>query len=218
MMNNKPETVASTLPKSWYRYCVEIIEVSEGTSESTKIEKVRPLRCLGAQKITSNYWRDYWRLSQSSFVGAGTELGKDAKVQDENYEYLKDEDETKDKKEDLEENYENEERNEKHYEEEENTKNNNMYRTLHVDAKNNAGNLAMRVVQASRAMLLTLFHGPVSCSEEGHRGACLVSVTFPIGCQLVFDPGGDLCEIWTKEFKQRSEHCKKRNREKKIML
>ena len=106
----------------------------------------------------------------------------------------------------------------KHYEEEENTKNNNMYRTLHVDAKNNAGNLAMRVVQASRAMLLTLFHGPVSCSEEGHRGACLVSVTFPIGCQLVFDPGGDLCEIWTKEFKQRSEHCKKRNREKKIML
>ena len=79
----------------------------------------------------------------------------------------------------------------KHYEEEEHTKNDSMYRTLYVGAKNNADNLAMRVVQASHAMLLTLlFHGPVSCSEEGHCGVCLESVTLPIGCQLVFDPGG----------------------------
>merc|ERR1712179_454389 len=75
----------------------------------------------------------------------------------------------------------------KHYEEEENTNNDSMYRTLHVGAKNNADNLAMREVQASRAMLLTLFHGPVSCNEEGHCGACLVSLT-----QLVFDPGGHI--------------------------
>ena len=95
-MKNKHDTVAGMLPKKWYRYCVDIIEVSEGTSESAKKEMVQPLRCLGDQKTTSKYWRDYWRnpndddwwsyqqlkLSQSSHAGAGTELGKNAKVQD----------------------------------------------------------------------------------------------------------------------------------------
>jgi len=95
-MKNKHDTVAGMLHKRWYRYCVDIIEVSEGASESAKKEMVQPLRCLGDQKTTSKYWRDYWRnaidddwwseqqlnLSQSSHAGAGTELGKNAKVQD----------------------------------------------------------------------------------------------------------------------------------------
>jgi len=95
-MKNKHDTVAGMLSKKWYRYCVDIIEVSEGTSESAKKEMVQPLRCLGDQKTTSKYWRDYWRnaidddwwseqqlkLSQSSHAGAGTELGKNAEVQD----------------------------------------------------------------------------------------------------------------------------------------
>jgi len=95
-MKNKHDTVAGMLSKKWYRYCVDIIEVSEGTSESAKKEMVQPLRCLGDRKTMSKYWKDYWRnaidddwwseqqlkLSQSSHAGAGTELGKNAKVQD----------------------------------------------------------------------------------------------------------------------------------------
>ena len=46
-MKNKHDTVADMVPKSWYRYCVDIIEVSESTSESAKKEKFRPLRYLG---------------------------------------------------------------------------------------------------------------------------------------------------------------------------
>jgi len=47
MMKNKHDTVADMVPKSWYRYCVDIIEVSESTSESAKKEKFRPMRYLG---------------------------------------------------------------------------------------------------------------------------------------------------------------------------
>jgi len=78
MMKNKHDTVTGTLPKNWYWYFV-------------------PLSCLRAQKIKSNYWRysydDDWqseRLSQSSSIGAGTELGKNAKAEDEDENYYED--------------------------------------------------------------------------------------------------------------------------------